>query len=404
MNLLDLLCEQEELHVKSISHAAYNRVENNKHERSVAAPSTLEVTLTLQTLSEDKKVDRSTELREEVAAKEEEEDDLGEWLSPSSSTGTAAPIDLLETKVIGVPLSRLVWAPNYRFGNKLFPARHCDNTEAIRESFIKVWPLPADESVVEIFCPETTKTLSKLLVVKSKQLVPYWAENSKDKESNYQGTLVWNEKRWKAVQQALEKKYNAKTSRYVFDKIRKTANDFLSESQSKEAKEAAITLTPKKRKFENDDNSVDGETKDDGERSPPPTPLVKNDALFELLKSPSSRRHTSESKSTHQHHLMGLATRKVFAKVIGFRPDQRFPLLLDNDDQLRDTDLVAKVEGDGEDNSKVSTPTLLSKYTLGNSQDKARKTEGSIFTDESDELQENPRTTRSSAKKRKCSA
>lgn len=231
MNLLDMLCEQEELHVKSLSQTIHTHVENG---RSVTSSSTLAVTLTLQpgeVLPEDKKEKNSAEEEEEeVAAKEGEDDDLGEWLSPSSSTkaaGTAAPIDLLDTKVIGVPLSRLVWAPNYRHGDKLFPARHCDNSEAIRESFIKVWPLPADETVVEIFCQENMKTTTKLSVVKSKKLIPYWAENNKDKESNYEDELVWNEKRWKTVQQALEKRYNAKTSRYVFDKIRKTANDFL---------------------------------------------------------------------------------------------------------------------------------------------------------------------------------
>lgn len=89
--------------------------------------------------------------------------------------------------------------------------------------------------------------------------------------------------------------------------------------------------------------------------------------------------------------------------MIGFRPDQRFPLVLDNDDQLRDTDLVAKVEGNAEDNSRVSTPILLTKYILGNSQDKARKTKGPVVTDESEEQQERLKTTRSSTKKRKCS-
>jgi hypothetical protein len=122
------------------------------------------------------------------------------WIDANEKKPSNEPIVLYDTKTYPIALDRLVWAPYYRYkGNNFFPARLCDNQEIRLESWVKTWPLPEDEVVVEIFCQAQAKYTARLLIVKRDKVFPYWAYNSQDKESNYEGPLEWNERRFSAL-------------------------------------------------------------------------------------------------------------------------------------------------------------------------------------------------------------
>ncbi|RYH28842.1 hypothetical protein EON65_10705 [archaeon] len=123
------------------------------------------------------------------------EDD--DWISTDAKkTPSRMTVELYDTKVHNKILpENLIWAPHYRYKDRLFPARLCANNELQFESWVKTWPLPPDEAVVEIFCQEKSSASSPLIIVKQKKLLPFWKRNSTDVKSNYEGTLEWNETR-----------------------------------------------------------------------------------------------------------------------------------------------------------------------------------------------------------------
>lgn len=96
-----------------------------------------------------------------------------------SPNGSLERISYLEAPLIDLSLEKLVWAPLYSYGNCLFPARKCGDGEASRLSWIKSWPLPDDEMVVEILCQTKVKDSSSTLIVKKKDVRPLWSSKEK---------------------------------------------------------------------------------------------------------------------------------------------------------------------------------------------------------------------------------
>lgn len=84
---------------------------------------------------------------------------------------------LWETKILKTVLpDKLVWAPLYRFRNQLFCARLCESDEINRDLYIKT-PLQEGECVVEMICAPKTKAMdTKLLVVPTDKIIPYYGK------------------------------------------------------------------------------------------------------------------------------------------------------------------------------------------------------------------------------------
>jgi len=153
--------------------------------------------------------------------------------TPSSSTKN---LKLLDTVVVPTKLDNLVWAPYYRFSNKLFCARICDNSEASLEGSITLWPIPDDKAVVEIFCQEKLSNTARLLLVENQKLVPFWAENKNDEKRKYPKEELnrWNMKRLDGMRKELEKKYKSFDAKYIYDTISRIADDFIWKALQKE--------------------------------------------------------------------------------------------------------------------------------------------------------------------------
>lgn len=126
------------------------------------------------------------------------ETDGGGWISVDTkrTPSSTHQVELYETKVRdNIFPDDLVWAPYYRYGDKLFPARLCANNEVRFEPWVKKWPLPIDEAVVEIFCQEKSAESTQLIIVKQNKLLPFWKRDHKDLKSSYEGAPEWNEYR-----------------------------------------------------------------------------------------------------------------------------------------------------------------------------------------------------------------
>ena len=86
-----------------------------------------------------------------------------------------------DTKILKTVLPhKLVWAPLYRFRDQMFCARLVENDEIDRDLYIRT-PLEEGESVVEfIRAPKTKACDSRLLIVHTKNIRPYY-----DKDDNH---------------------------------------------------------------------------------------------------------------------------------------------------------------------------------------------------------------------------
>ena len=89
-------------------------------------------------------------------------------------------ISLWNTRILKTVVpTRMVWAPYYRFRNKMFCARLCENDEIERDPYIKT-PLSDGECVVEFICaPKTEKEDTKLLKVYKKDVIPFYGKSMK---------------------------------------------------------------------------------------------------------------------------------------------------------------------------------------------------------------------------------
>lgn len=87
-------------------------------------------------------------------------------------------IRLWDTKISKTVLPhKLVWAPLYRFSNQMFCARLVENDEIDRDLYIRT-PLEEGESVVEfIRAPKTKACDSRLLIVHTKNIRPYYEKD-----------------------------------------------------------------------------------------------------------------------------------------------------------------------------------------------------------------------------------
>lgn len=123
-----------------------------------------------------------------------------EQLPPSASKGTPSskgPLQFTENKLIKVDPSELVWAPFYRFGDKLFPARLSRQEELVFDPSV---PVTLDDNVVivEFFSQvKSSRTCLRATVIANKVL-PYWANRLDDDESSADKTC-WNAIRLKAM-------------------------------------------------------------------------------------------------------------------------------------------------------------------------------------------------------------
>ena len=92
-------------------------------------------------------------------------------------------IRLWDTKILKTVLPhRLVWAPLYRFRNQMFCCRVVESDEIDRDLYIRT-PLEAGESVVEfIRAPKTKACDTRLLIVHTKDLQPYYGKEGKISE------------------------------------------------------------------------------------------------------------------------------------------------------------------------------------------------------------------------------
>lgn len=75
---------------------------------------------------------------------------------------------------------RLVWASYYAWGGTSVPARLCDNQEALSEPTIQVWPIPANNAVVEILGQVQEGTNARLIIIDRAMMFPYWAKSTSD--------------------------------------------------------------------------------------------------------------------------------------------------------------------------------------------------------------------------------
>lgn len=121
-------------------------------------------------------------------------------LPPSASKGTPSskgPLQFTENKLIKVDPSELVWAPFYRFGDKLFPARLSRQEELVFDPSVPV-TLEDNVVIVEFFSQvKSSRTCLRATVIASKVL-PYWANRSDDDERSADKTC-WNANRLKAL-------------------------------------------------------------------------------------------------------------------------------------------------------------------------------------------------------------
>lgn len=123
-------------------------------------------------------------------------DDEGKWIdakapmkSPSSSTKEIA---FTQNALKWVESNTLVWAPFYRYGGTLFPARLCEHNELLLDDSVT---LPDDsKKIVEFFRQvKASKTTHRDTVIANK-VIPYWARDERDDpdEADYS---QWNKYR-----------------------------------------------------------------------------------------------------------------------------------------------------------------------------------------------------------------
>lgn len=173
----------------------------------------------------------------------------GGWLTTTPRKGT---IELLEAPLMPLPLGRLVWAPWYRCHDKLFPARTCDPMDVRGEKWVQTWPIPRDETVIQLLVQEQTKTTSSHLIVKTHQLVPYWADTkstsqlSRNRDEPIEPlsrNRDWHPKRLAALQTALEKKYTARLATHIYQRTVTVAEAFLSKAREYEQRLEQLSST-----------------------------------------------------------------------------------------------------------------------------------------------------------------
>jgi hypothetical protein len=194
MGLLDLLIEQDKIYAKS---PAPPPVPNTSTSSSSSNNNTSAISTNLFS-------SEGTNIPPTPSNQTDKDDKEDEWINANGTSVRPEnqPATVWDTRIVPVPTSDLIWAPYYRIKGRLFPARLCKNEEALTESWLKVWPLPDDEVVVEILCQPKTSVTSRFLVVKSNQIVPFWAYNKQDQKTNYD-QLVWNDRRFAVMQKVM---------------------------------------------------------------------------------------------------------------------------------------------------------------------------------------------------------
>jgi len=95
--------------------------------------------------------------------------------------------------------------------------------EALGERSIP-FPIEQDCAVVEFFKQVKYQDSSRLLLVKKAKIVPYYKKTNKDTSDDL---TRWNEGNFKAVKQALDKKYKKSLALTILNEIVETSTEFL---------------------------------------------------------------------------------------------------------------------------------------------------------------------------------
>lgn len=114
------------------------------------------------------------------------------------------PLETYDTRVRGVPLHELVWAPHYGFRDRLFPGRIAKEFETSNCRWIS-WPIAQDDQVVELFSIPKAKE-NQYLVVKKESVLPYFACKKKGSDpGKYDDSerQVWNQSQMAAMKDAI---------------------------------------------------------------------------------------------------------------------------------------------------------------------------------------------------------
>eukprot|EP01031_Cornospumella_fuschlensis_P028219 gene28219-34075_t len=310
-------------------------------------------------------------------------DDGGDgWISADAKkTPNHAVVDLYETKLCKKILpEELVWAPNYRYKDRLFPARLCANDEVKFESWVKTWPLPDDEAVVEIFRQEKTSTSRPLIIVKQKMLLPYWKRSGNDVRSNYEGSLEWNETRLDNLHATLHEKHSKANAQYIFDAIKLKAQECLEKALAYEAEMADVPEEPEPIPIAS--KSKRGQSKKAAKVPSPPSPkspepeakklTVPISPFFKtLLQAQKTPSKADMSLSIGDYISYTSREGNKITRITGFTSNPKIPLELEDKTVLHDTDLVKRLHPDptsskgySSDDTKDTKHLMLLKFSI----------------------------------------
>lgn len=248
---------------------------------------------------------------------------------------------LWPTKIQSVVRSeKLVWAPNYRYGNTLFPARVCEPSEAQSEWYIKNEPA-VDEVCVEIInAPRTPKNNNRLVFVKQKALVPYEGKTA-------QGFVEWCPILMNHVKDALNNhnRHNKEAVTEIYNQIRTSAKDYLLKAvdfdedlarseQHVLSWERPRNATPSRVSIPMNSADVDGYG------------LGKSDIKLEVSSMTGAEDLVTELSvgDTIAYNSELDYSVVVKAKIVGFSDNPHAPLLLSNEAHLVPTKRVRIIE------------------------------------------------------------